>query len=322
MVEWVEPRQYDRWTPPKIKRLPKKAEERKPKKPEEPGKTTTRTTPPQKARPHGGKAGEIGPGRPPQKNPAGGNLEILGPEKPRSPLPGDPQLPPGSHPPMAIGVGPRGRRGRQPASPPSGGSRPQGGPSRAEILGNSERIQRDLGDMVQEAMGRGGKGGRAQLPVGSVPELDARGRAILTGEIVDYISAPVPGKGLDIRSRTAEMPSIKALPSVDTTPTGPISLSRTSELPSITQPIPVRRGVTQRAEPFGQTSMFDVGPHRQYAEENLSQANTERIERISQTPHGMQPGRQVASLSARPYFPKVKKGEESQGVLFQPGRYK
>jgi hypothetical protein len=77
------------------------------------------------------------------------------------------------------------------------------------------------------------------------------------------------------------------------------------------------KGITQRAEPFGQMSMFDVPQSRET--ENFTRASEDKTDRISTTPPGMQPGRQVAGWSNRP---TVNKAPGSQGVLIQPRKYR
>lgn len=227
MGQWVAPKHYEKWQPPKVNvweihsaYRKAKAEEAKKSKPAAPfpfvvgetaGPGSAWRPPEQKARPHGGKAGSIGSGRPPAR-PQGGKAAI-------------------------------------------GGAPSQTVVPMSQTVEQQRRNQEELGAMVREIRGQ-----RRALPPG--PERDARGNTIVDAVLVG------------------------------------------------------QKALTQNEEPFGQMSLFNVPREREIL--NFQQSSADRTDRINTVPAGMQPGRQVKSFAARPYFPKG----EDQGSLLQPRKYR
>lgn len=298
MGEWVAPKQYARWQPPRVDvkgmvAAKRDAESRYRKMTKDKAKAKplkgdlTRVPPGREARPHGGKAGEIGPA--PVRTE---KSETSAPE-PSAPESGDRATPRNVGEPVVM---------RE---------------SLAALVQAHQTQQRNL-EGVRRMMIEGPALGTV-ISEGRQWEPLRKDMTIHTGELVADESRTRP---LDMGARSVGPGRARLAVGTtsDKAATGPIRLSDTREFPKSasdsTREFRLAKGITKGAEPFGQMSLFDVPRDREA--HNLLSAREAHTERIAKIPAGMAPGRQVASFAARPYFPKG----EDQGSLLQPRKYR
>lgn len=302
MVEWVQPKAYDRWKPPttKLAKRPEEQAEKKPatKKPTEkkpptkakgPVKEKTPEPEGRRARPHPGKAGEI-------------------------------EGPPKSKDLVSVKDTPPGPR------VPTGPSRPHGGRTVAEV----EAGRKALGELVQSVMDQRSEGKYS----------DRRGWRDLgnlnTGSIHDAVlvepSALGAGRaplGLPTR-QTASTERLQRV-SRQMDDTIPLRRDQTRELPAVgsqhDQTIDFQ-AIAPARTPFAVRNPLPVGGGR--TPEQLAMfhvpggavnptLSTRQNPPIALPGGSAKPGKRVTKLSARPMEGK-KPGD--QGTLFQPARYR
>lgn len=305
MVEWVEPKAYTPWEPPKIipdikvgrkeadkedgeKKTKKKSPAKKPseKAPESPAPTAET----RRARPHPGKAGEI-----------------EGPPKSK-----------GLVPVKDIPSGPR---------VPTGPSRPHGG----RTVADAEAGRQALGDLVKTVMAeregkysdRRGWRNLGNLNTGSIH----------TGEIVE--PPAVSGRGVPSLEGGAASPralptrqsaSTERLQRVQIDDTVPLRRDQTRELPRVgtqfDQTIDFQ-AIAPAKTPFAVRSPLPMGSGRSPEQLSLFHVPGEPVNPSLSTrqqgPIAMPSGSRVSKLAARP-TPGKKPGD--QGTLFQPARYR
>lgn len=324
MVEWVQPKAYDRWKPPTIKlaKRPEEQAEKKPatKKPTEkkpptkakgPVKEKTPEPEGRRARPHPGKAGEI-----------------EGPPKEKGLVPIK-DIPPGPR----VPTGPSRPQGSRQFTPVAGGTdRPAIEAPRARVrtMEDVEASQKALGELVKSVMDQQRSEGKYSDRRGWRDLGNLNTGSIHTGEIVEprEIGGRTP-LGLPTR-QTASTEQIQRVRS-QMEDTAPIRRDQTRELPTVgtqhDQTIDFQ-AIAPARTPFAVRNPLPVGGGR--TPEQLAMfhvpggavnptLSTRQNPPIALPGGSAKPGKRVTKLSARPMEGK-KPGD--QGTLFQPARYR
>jgi hypothetical protein len=188
-----------------------------------------------------------------------------------------------------------------------------------------------LAEIVRQTQAQSGRRAGSSGPSDG-KERNARGQTIWTAEIVpeksggtkEFKALPpspkdAPTQDFSIRrnANTAQFPSIEGRGDTQPLAVGGRSradMTNTAPMSALTNTQPLTLG--GRA---GQMSLFHVPEvPRNIREQNEAQAQADRGVRSANHPPGIQPGRQVSKLSARPNFP----AESDQGLLFQVHSYK